>query len=78
MAYQHIIYTIYGIISYVYINSPWYKISRGETRTLIWGGGGDIRLPDEFLLKSVVFKFISKEISRAEHEYVNIQPPIAL
>ena len=37
-------------------------------RALIWGGGGYsyIRvLPDEFLLKSVVFKFISKEISRA-------------
>ena len=34
-------------------------------------------LPDKFLLKSVVFiKFISKEISRAEHElYMNIQPP---
>ncbi len=32
-------------------------------------------LPDEFLLRSVVFKFISKEISRAEHEYMNIPPP---
>ncbi len=43
------------------------------------GGGGEysyIRvLPDEFLLKSVVFKFISREISRAEHEYMNIQRP---
>ena len=34
------------------------------------GGGGYIHIfvfcsPDEFLLKSVVFKFISKEISRA-------------
>ncbi len=25
--------------------------------------------PDEFLLRSVVFKLIPKEISRAEHEY---------
>ena len=32
-------------------------------------------LPDEFLLKSVVLKFISKEISRAEHEYMNIHAP---
>ena len=54
----------------------------GETRALIGGGGGGggeysyIRvLPDEFLLKSVVFKFISKEISRAELEYMNIHPP---
>ena len=33
-------------------------------------------MPDEFLLKSVVFKLISKEISREEHEYMNIHPPI--
>ena len=32
-------------------------------------------MPDEFLLKSVVFKFISNEISQAEHEYMNIHPP---
>ena len=32
-------------------------------------------MPNEFLLKSVVFKLISKEISRAEHEYMNIPPP---
>ncbi len=43
------------------------------------GGGGGVdsytcALPDEFLLKSVVFKFISKEISRAEHENMNIPP----
>ena len=46
---------------------------------LIGGGGGVysyIRvMPDEFLLKSVVFKLILKEISRAEHEYMNIHPP---
>ena len=32
-------------------------------------------MPDGFLLKSVVFKLISKENSRAEHEYMNIPPP---
>ncbi len=54
-------------------------VDRGITTALMGGGGGGgvkysyIRvLPDEFLLKSVVFKFISKEISRAEHEYMNI------
>ena len=26
-------------------------------------------------MKSVTFKFISKEISQAEHEYMNIHPP---
>ncbi len=29
-------------------------------------------MPDEFLSKSVVFKLISKEISRAEQGYMNI------
>ena len=42
------------------------------------GGGGVysyIRvLPDGFLLKSVVFNIISKEICRAEHKYMNIHP----
>ena len=32
-------------------------------------------MPDEFLLKSVVFKLISKEINPAEHPYMNIHPP---
>ena len=41
--------------------------TRAIARALIRGGGGC--MPDGFLLKSVVFKFISKEISRAEHEY---------
>ena len=54
-------------------------IARAVARALIGGGGGVysyIRVtPDEFLLKSVVFKLISKEISRAEHEYMNIHPP---
>ena len=52
---------------------------RGETRALI-GGGGEysylLVLPDEFLLKSAVIKvIISKEIRRAEHEYMNIHTP---
>ena len=58
-------------------------ILRGVTRALIregGGGGGEysyIRvLSDEFLLKSVVFKFFSKEVSRAEHEYMNIHTPL--
>ena len=50
---------------------------RGVTRALIGGGVYSyIRLlPDEFLLNFFVFKFISKEISWAEHEYMNIHPP---
>ena len=32
-------------------------------------------MSDEFLLKSVVFKFISEEISRTEHEHMNIHTP---
>ncbi len=39
-----------------------------------WGGGGVysyIRvMPDEFLLKSIVLKLVSKEISGAEHEVI--------
>ena len=54
-------------------------ITRAVARALIGGGGGVysyIRvMPDEFLLKSVVFRLILKEISRAEHEYMNIHPP---
>jgi hypothetical protein len=52
---------------------------RGVTRALIGGGGGVYSyihvLPDEFLLNFFIFKFISKEIRRAEHEYMNIHPP---
>ncbi len=54
---------------------------QGRSYSVNWGGGGGcifiyIRvMPDEFLLKSVVFKLISKEISRAEHEFTNIHPP---
>ncbi len=55
--------------------------TRAIARALIGGGGGGVYsyirvMPDGFLLKSVVFKFISKEISRAEHKYMNIHPPI--
>ncbi len=54
--------------------------TRAVPRALIGGGGGGVYsyirvMPDAFLLKSVVFKLISKEISRAEHEYMNIHPP---
>ena len=59
-----------------------YVRRRGVTKALIEGGGGGGReyscicvLPNELLLKSVVFKSISKEISRAEHEYEYIPPP---
>ncbi len=47
-------------------------------RALMGGGGvySYIRvMPDGFLLKSVAFRLISKEIRRAEHEYKNIPPP---
>ncbi len=55
-------------------------INRVVARALILGGGGGVYsyirvMPDEFFLKSVVFKLISKEISRAEHEYMNIHTP---
>jgi hypothetical protein len=52
--------------------------SRGVTRSLIGRGGVYSYigvLPDKFLLKSVVCKFVSKEISRAEHKYMNIHSP---
>ena len=51
---------------------------RVVARALLGGGGvySYIRvMPDGFLLKSVVFKLISKEISGADHEYMSIPPP---
>ena len=56
------------------------NLLRAVARALIGGGGGGVYsyirvMPDEFLLKSVVFKLISKDISRAEHDYMNIPPP---
>ena len=50
------------------------QVHRAVARALIEGGGRIFIycvMPDEFLLKSVVFKLISKEISRAEHDYMN-------
>ncbi len=48
-------------------------ITQGRNYSVNWGGVGEysyIRvLPDEFLLKSVVFKFISKELVG---QYTNI------
>ena len=57
-----------------------YPVFRAVTKALIGGGGGAysyIRvLPDEFLLKSTVMtNWFSKEIRRAEREYMNIYPP---
>ena len=54
-------------------NSVWHRGKGAWHRGLI--GGCIYILPDEFLVKSVVFKLISKEISRAEHEFMNIPPP---
>ncbi len=50
-------------------------IYMAETRALIGGGRGVNIHIFAFLLKSIVFKFISKETSREEHKYMNIHPP---
>ena len=60
-----------------------YPIKQGRNYSVNWwGGGGGYSyigiLPDEFLLKSIVFRFISKEISREKHDYMIIPPPLAL
>ena len=60
------------IIYHVFTVDICIQLSRAETRALIGGGGGGgysyIRiLLVEFLLKSVAFRFISKEISREKH-----------
>jgi hypothetical protein len=63
----------YNLLEGIFANAV-----RGVTRALIGGGCvySYIRvLPDEFLLNFFVFKFISKEISRAEHEYMNLHTP---
>ena len=70
----------FDVIKLHHFNVSVPTIIMGETPALIREGGGGgyshIRvLLDEFLLKSVVFKFVSKEISRTEHEYMNITPP---
>ncbi len=48
---------------------------RGVTRALIEGGGGGYIHIFVFCPISFEIKFISKEISLAEHEYMNIPPP---
>ncbi len=53
-------------------------LNSGVTRALIGGGGGGGCI---FIYScsarriSFEIKFISKEIRRAEHEYMNIHPP---
>ena len=48
----------------------------GVTRALIGGGGGCIFIYSCSARRiSFEIKFISKEICRAEHEYMNIHPP---
>ena len=53
---------------------------RAVARTLIGGGGGGvysyIRVLPDSRLASFEINFISKETSRAEPEYMNINPPI--
>ena len=53
---------------------------RAVARTLIWGGGGCIFIySGSARLVSFEIKLISKEISRAEPEYMNIHPlPISV
>ncbi len=49
----------------------------GVTRALIGGGGGGCIFIYSCSARRISFeiKFISKEIRRAEHEYMNIHPP---
>ena len=47
----------------------------GVTRALIGGGGGIFIYSCSARRISFEIKFISKEIRRAEHEYMNIHPP---
>ena len=48
---------------------------RAIARTLIGGGGGIFIYSGSARLVSFEIKLISKEISRAEPEYMNIHPP---
>ena len=53
-------------------------INRAVARTLIGGGGAYSYihvLPDQFLSKLINLNLISKETSRAKHEYMNKHPP---
>ncbi len=49
----------------------------GVTRALIWGGGGGCIFIYPCSARRISFEMnlISKEIRRAEHEYMNIHPP---
>ena len=52
----------------------------GRIRTIATVGNATVRFfrtifSEKVFIKSVIFKIISKEISRAEHEYMNIHPP---
>ena len=52
---------------------------RAAARALIGGGGGCIFIYSSCArLVSFEIKFISKEVSRAEPEYMNIHPPISV
>ena len=52
---------------------------RGETTALIGGGGVNIHIflfcPTNFFWNQLSLRLISKEIRRAEHEYMNIHLP---
>ncbi len=52
--------------------------SSGVTRALIGGGGGGCIFIYSCSARRISFEMniISKEIRRAEHEYMNIHPPI--
>ena len=67
------------IMTYWYMrHSSWFE-HRGETRALIGGGGVNIHIflfcPTNFFWNQLSLRLISKEIRRAEHEYMNIHPP---
>ena len=52
------------------------NVSRAVARALIGGGGGCIFIySGSARLVSFEIKLISKEVSRAEPEYMNIHPP---
>ncbi len=52
------------------------RVTSGVTRALIGGGGGCIFIYSCSARRiSFEMNLISKEIRRAEHEYMNIHPP---
>ena len=71
-----------------YMNSPLEKkvtgpIIRAVTKALIGGGGGvDIHIlafwPTNFFWNQLSLRLISKEIRRAECEYMNMHPQLTL